>query len=162
MTTEESRAAGNRSASRKRLAADEASLVHLVEGERDCLRRYLSFLAERLEENLIEVWLCGSAARGDMWPDWMPMHSDIDLLVISKEPVLPEIQTELINETYPLFLECGRQISPQFRTMGQFRSPTDELTLRFVAQVRAEGFVIYGAAQPNSGQLGGERDGMDS
>ena len=30
--------------------------------------------------------------------------------------VVPEeTQEELVNETYPLFLECGRQLSPQFR-----------------------------------------------
>ena len=119
------------------------ALVHLNETERDCVLRYVSILAERLGENLVQIWLFGSTARGDMWPDWMSVHSDIDLLILSSRSVLPEVQEELVNETYPLFLECGRQISPQFRTMAQFHSPGDERTREFVAQVRSEGHVIY-------------------
>jgi len=63
------------------------ALIHLSETERDCVLRYLSLLGERLGVNLVQVWLYGSAARGDMWPDWMPMHSDIDLLILSETPV---------------------------------------------------------------------------
>jgi hypothetical protein len=50
-----------------------------------------------------------------MWADHSPMHSDIDLLVVTRGAVPDETQEELLNETYPLFLECGRQLSPQFR-----------------------------------------------
>jgi predicted nucleotidyltransferase len=67
------------------------ALVHLSETERDCVLRYVSLLAERLGENLVQIWFFGSAARGDMWPDWMPMHSDIDLLVLGNSPVLQEV-----------------------------------------------------------------------
>jgi predicted nucleotidyltransferase len=118
-------------------------LVHLSQAERACLLRYLSLLVEQLGDNLFEVWLCGSAARGDMWPAWMPMHSDIDLLVLSKEPLHGKAQASLIDETYPFFLQCGRQISPQFRTVSQFRLPQDAVTRAFVTQVAAEGRVIY-------------------
>jgi len=120
------------------------TLAHLSETERDGVLRYVSLLAERLGENLVQIWLYGSAARGDMWPDWMPMHSDVDLLILSNQPVPKEVQEELLNETYPLFLECDRQISPQFRTMAQFNTPEDERFREFVARVRAEGHVIYG------------------
>ncbi len=108
------------------------ALIHLSETERDCTLRYVSLLAERLRENLVQIWLFGSAARGDMWSDRMPMHSDIDLLILSDGAVPQEVQEELQNETYPLFLECGRQISPQFRTLEQFRSLDDERTREFV------------------------------
>lgn len=120
------------------------TLAYLSETERDGVLRYVSLLAERLGENLVQIWLYGSAARGDMWPDWMPMHSDVDLLILSNQPVPKEVQEELLNETYPLFLECDRQISPQFRTMAQFNTPEDERFREFVARVRAEGHVIYG------------------
>jgi len=120
------------------------ALIHLSETERDCVLRYLSLLGERLGVNLVQVWLYGSAARGDMWPDWMPMHSDIDLLILSETPVPAEMQEELLNETYPLYLECGRQISPQFRTVAQFRSPKDDQPRGFFERVRAEGVVIRG------------------
>jgi hypothetical protein len=41
------------------------------------------------------------------------MHSDIDLLILTCEPIVPEVREKLVNDTYPLFLECGRQIGPQ-------------------------------------------------
>jgi predicted nucleotidyltransferase len=77
--------------------------------------RYCALLRERLGADLVDITLFGSAARGEMWPDHSPMHSDIDLLVITRGEIPPETQEELLNETYPLFLECGRQLSPQFR-----------------------------------------------
>ena len=119
------------------------ALAHLNETERACVLRYGSLLAKRLGENLVQIWLFGSAARGDMWPDWMPMHSDIDLLILSNRSVPRRVQEELLNETYPLFLECGSQIAPQFRTMAEFHAPKDERTHEFFAQVRAEGQILY-------------------
>jgi len=79
------------------------------------VERYRALLRERLGERLVEIRLFGSAARGDMWAAHWPMRSDIDLLVVTRGAIPEETQDELINETYPLFLECGRQLSPQFR-----------------------------------------------
>jgi predicted nucleotidyltransferase len=78
--------------------------------------------------DLDEVWLYGSAARGDMWPESHPLHSDIDLLFVTASPLPRELEEELLHETYSLFLECGRQISPNFRASDDF-----------VARVRREG-----------------------
>src|SRR5689334_18316991 len=86
----------------------------LSEQEVRCLQRYCALLSERLGDRLVEVRMFGSAARGDMWPSHAPQHSDIDLLVITRGAV-EEAQAEaLVNATYPLYLECGRQLSPQF------------------------------------------------
>src|SRR5205085_11053840 len=85
----------------------------LTEPERDCLSRYCGLLATRLPD-LVVVRMFGSAARGDMWPAGSPMHSDIDLLVVTREAVPEALQEELANETYPLYLESGRQLSPHF------------------------------------------------
>ena len=82
------------------------------------MERYCALLRERLGERLVEIRLVGSAGRGDMWPAHSPMHSDIDLLVVTRGEVPEEVQEELVNGTYPLFLECGRQMSPQFRDEG--------------------------------------------
>jgi predicted nucleotidyltransferase len=82
------------------------------------MERYCALLRERLGERLVGIRLVGSAARGDMWPAHSPMHSDIDLLVVTRGEVPEEVQEELVNGTYPLFLECGRQMSPQFRDEG--------------------------------------------
>jgi predicted nucleotidyltransferase len=79
------------------------------------MERYCALLRERLGERLVEIRLFGSAARGDMWASHWPMHSDIDLLVVTRGAIPDEVQHQLINETYALFLACGRQLSPQFQ-----------------------------------------------
>jgi predicted nucleotidyltransferase len=91
-------------------------LRHLSEAERDCVRRYVALLRNRLGPELQRVVLFGSAARGDMWDAGSPMHSDIDLLVVTRTQLDEAAAEDLVNETYPLYLECGRQIGPQFRT----------------------------------------------
>jgi predicted nucleotidyltransferase len=84
------------------------SHLGLDERERDCLQRFCALLHDRLAERLVEVRMFGSAARGDMWPSHAPQHSDIDLLGVTRAPVAPDEAEALLNETYPLYLECGR------------------------------------------------------
>lgn len=88
----------------------------LTASERACLDRYCALLQSRLGDDLVEVRMFGSAARGDMWPTHSPMHSDVDLLVVTRAPVTDNLETELLDATYPVFLECGRQLSPQSST----------------------------------------------
>jgi predicted nucleotidyltransferase len=92
---------------------------HLSPAERDCLARYLTTLADTLGDRLEAVWLFGSAARGDAWWPGMPIRSDIDLVVVTREPLPEPTREALLDATYPLFLECGRQIGPQFRTAAE-------------------------------------------
>jgi uncharacterized protein (DUF952 family)/predicted nucleotidyltransferase len=122
---------------------DDQSLAHLDDNERSCVRRYLSLVASALGDNLIEVWLFGSAARGDLWSANMPMHSDIDLLVLTTEDLSPEAREKLINETYPLFLECGRQISPAFKMAAPFLASSEERVRELRQVVAAEGRCLY-------------------
>jgi predicted nucleotidyltransferase len=60
-------------------------VAELNHAERTCLTRYCALLADRLD--LVEVRMFGSAARGDMWPPGSPMHSDVDLLVVTRDEV---------------------------------------------------------------------------
>jgi len=117
-------------------------LRHLTEGERDCVRRYVALLRERLGPELVRVVLFGSAARGDMWYAGSPMRSDIDLLVVTATPPAETAVEELINETYPLYLECGRQIGPQFRTEASLGLDA------FAANVARDGVELWG--QPSA------------
>jgi predicted nucleotidyltransferase len=96
-----------------RIAVD---LPLLSDTERSCLERYLDLLAERLGDRLLEVSVFGSVARGESWPAGMPIRSDLDLLVLTSEPLPEEVVDELVDATLPLFLESGRQLGPQFRT----------------------------------------------
>jgi predicted nucleotidyltransferase len=89
----------------------------------------------------------GSAARGDMWPAHSPMHSDIDLLVITRAPLRDVEGEELLNETYPLYLECGRQLSPHFYTERRLAEPDDERTREFLQRV-ARDFVRVWPSRP--------------
>jgi len=114
--------------------------AYLSELERDCLERYLGHLAEVLADELEAVWLFGSAARGDAWWPAMRIRSDIDLVVVTSSPVLESQQEELVNATYSLFLECGRQIGPQFRTAAELEA---EPPTPFLENLRHEGVLLW-------------------
>ena len=85
----------------------------------------------------------GSAARGDMWPADSPMHSDIDLLVVTRDVVSAREQTELVNETYPLYLECGRQLSPHFYSEARLTKPDDERTQEFLDRIAPDVVTVW-------------------
>jgi predicted nucleotidyltransferase len=94
-------------------------LTALTEAERHAIRRYLRLLHAELGSSLEEAWLFGSAARDEMWADFWPMRSDVDLLVVVADELAPTREQELFDLTYPLYVDCGRQISPAFRTHTQ-------------------------------------------
>jgi predicted nucleotidyltransferase len=113
---------------------------HLSELERDCLGRYLAFLVDSLRDELDAVWLFGSASRGDAWWPGMPIRSDVDVLVVTRSS-LPEARIdELVNATYPLFLEAGRQIGPQFRTRAEVEA---EPPTPFLENVRRDAILLW-------------------
>jgi predicted nucleotidyltransferase len=120
-------------------------MAALTATERDCLDRYTALLAARLGDRLVEVRLFGSAARGDMWGADSPMHSDVDLLVVTTEAVPEGEQEDLLNETYPLYLECGRQMSPHFLSEQRLTDPGDELTRGFLERIAADVHVVWPA-----------------
>jgi len=70
------------------------------------------------------------------------MHSDIDLLVITDDEVDEAEQEALINETYPLFLECGRQLSPHFFGRRRLAEP-DDRTREFLLEVERDGARVW-------------------
>ena len=88
----------------------------------------------------------GSVARGESWPRGMPIRSDLDLLVICDRAWSEEEQEELATATMPLFLECGRQLGPQFRTRAGLAEPKGAA---FVENVEREGITIYRRSWPN-------------
>lgn len=118
-------------------------LRHLEPVAAETVRRYLRVLEEILGEDLVEVRLFGSAARGELWPSSSPMRSDIDLLVLTREEPDPVTVEALADATYPLFLESGRQISPTLRTVDRLESPEDERQAVFYERVREEGAVLW-------------------
>ena len=113
---------------------------HLSSAERDCLARYVARLVDTLASELRSVWLFGSAARGDAWWPAMGIRSDIDILVVTATRLAEPLQEELVNATYPLFLECGRQIGPQFRTAAELEA---EPPTPFLENFRADAVLLW-------------------
>ena len=117
-------------------------MVSLTQRERDCVERFYALLEKRLGERLVEVRMFGSGARGDV----RPKRSEIDLLVVTRDDASDVEQEELIDETYPIFLECDRQISPHFFSERRLAAPTDERTREFLTRVSADAVVDWQAA----------------
>jgi predicted nucleotidyltransferase len=115
----------------------------LTELERGCLDRYCALLRDRLGDELVEVRMFGSAARGDMWAAHSPMNSDIDLLVVTTHDVAEAEQEELLNETYPLYLESGRQLSPHFFSERRLAAPESARTRDFLARIGPEAVTVW-------------------
>jgi predicted nucleotidyltransferase len=111
----------------------------LAEVERSCLARYVELIVDELGEELVEVVLFGSVARGETWPRGMAIRSDIDVLVVTASELPTKREQELVGATYELFLECGRQIGPHFRTRAQFEDSS-----AFLENVRRDGIRLYG------------------
>jgi len=118
-------------------------MAALDERERDCLDRYCRLLEERLRGRLVAVRMFGSAARGDMWAAHAPMNSDIDLLVVTTHDVPESEQKPLLDETYPLYLECGRQLSPHFFNERRLAEPESERTREFLARIEPESVTVW-------------------
>jgi predicted nucleotidyltransferase len=124
-----------------------AELPALSEAERSTLERYLDLLVETLGERLLEVSVYGSVARGESWPPGMPIRSDLDLMVVTSEPVPAETQTRLLDATMPLFLESGRQLGPVFRTPDELEHPKAAAMAEYLEQFRRDAIVLYDASR---------------
>ena len=129
------------------MSETEDPFRHFTSSERSCLERFLDTLRSVLGSELLEVWLFGSFARGDMWGPRMPMNSDIDLLVVTAGDVMPDVRESLLNETYPLYLECGRQISTQFWSGAKFDRPTSEASVALKDRLVREGKRLLGSVR---------------
>jgi predicted nucleotidyltransferase len=123
----------------------DVELPLLSEAERSCLERYVDLLIERLGERLLEVSVYGSVARGEPWPQGMAIRSDLDLMVITSEPVPKGVADGLVDATMPLFLECGRQLGPVFKTADELAHPKSERAAEFFRQFRRDSVPLYRA-----------------
>jgi hypothetical protein len=110
-------------------------VASLTKSERECVDRFYALLEKRLGERLVEVRMFGP---------------DIDLLVVTRDDASSAEQEELIDETYPMFLECGRQISPHFFSERKLKAPDDEGTRDFLRRVSAHAVVDWPARPASS------------
>jgi len=118
-------------------------MTALSESERRCLQKYVALLRSQLAGRLHSVQLFGSAARGDMWGPDQTFHSDIDVLVVTREPLADEEAEALVNETYPLYLECGRQISPQFFSLARYETSNADIDCAVLEEVARDGQLLF-------------------
>jgi hypothetical protein len=61
-------------------------------------------------------------------------------VVVTRSRLADDLQEELVNATYPLFLECGRQIGPQFRTAAELEV---EPPTAFLENLRRDGVLLW-------------------
>jgi predicted nucleotidyltransferase len=116
----------------------------LTDAERACLDRYVDLLEETLGDELLEVSVYGSVARGESWPAGMPIRSDLDLLIVTSQPVATDVADALVDATMPLFLESGRQLGPVFKTRYELDHPKTAWAAEFLAQFRRDAVLVYG------------------
>jgi hypothetical protein len=110
-------------------------VASLTKRERECVDRFYALLEKRFGERLVEVQMLGA---------------DIDLLVVTRDEASSTEQEELIDETYPMFLECGRQISLHFLSERRVKAPDDESTRDFLRRVSADAVVDWPARPASS------------
>jgi len=119
------------------------TLPLLTPTEQSCLSRYVGLLNGTLKDNIVRVVVFGSVARAESWPPGMPIPSDLDLLVVTQSAVAQEVVQMLLDSTLPLYLESGRQISPQFRTIDQLEAG-NEHAATFREHIAQDGIPIFG------------------
>ncbi|MBM7586961.1 streptomycin 3'-adenylyltransferase [Bacillus pakistanensis] len=88
------------------------------------LTKLVTIFQQKLDENLVGVYLHGSLAMGC----YHPVKSDIDLLVVVKEPLLPTTKRELINSFFKIeeeFPQKGLEMSVvNEAVLNPFQHPT--------------------------------------
>jgi hypothetical protein len=107
----------------------------LTRRERECVDRFYALLEKRFGERLVEVRMFGT---------------DIDLLVVTRDEASSTEQEELIDETYPMSLECGRPISPHFFSERKLKAPDDEGTRDFLRRMSADAVVEWPTRRASS------------
>jgi len=71
------------------------SLEILIEPERRTLVEFVAVLCERLGGDFLAVRVFGPVARGQTWWDGMPIRSDLDLLVLVRQPLPTTLELTL-------------------------------------------------------------------
>ena len=80
----------------------------------------------------------GSAARGDTSGARSPRHSDVGLRAVTSAQVADAEQDELVGDTYPGYLECGREISPHFFGELRLAAPESDRPRELLRQIEPE------------------------
>lgn len=98
----------------------------------EALKQFVESVKEKYGDNVEEIILYGSYARGEAGED-----SDIDLLIIGDVSL-----DELVDISFPLLLKYGVYISPHVMTEKHF-SLLDSEGYGFIKNVKKEGRVIH-------------------
>ena len=92
-------------------------------------------LRERFKDELVEVKLFGSRARGDSRPD-----SDADILIVLKS-LNDSKQNFIIDEVLDIGLDYGLEISPHVYSLKRYRRLQDD-NWSFMQIINREGRIL--------------------
>ena len=106
------------------------------------LKEYANGLAEILGDNLEQVILYGSYARGDQ--SEYGEFSDVDIMVLVNldEEEIKDIEQEVFDYSYDLDLKHGMVFSPVIENIEIFQKRVGFIP--FYKNVRAEGVILNG------------------
>ncbi|MFO8132726.1 MAG: nucleotidyltransferase domain-containing protein [Thermoplasmatota archaeon] len=90
----------------------------LAASHRKTVEAFVAEAKKRLSENLVDILMYGSVARGTAGPE-----SDIDLIIIVQDnPV--EAQMSLSALAFDIMLQTGEYVSPQVMQPGDLKRDT--------------------------------------
>ena len=112
--------------------------MSLEQAEKHALELLADGLRQRFGTALWRVSLFGSKARGDDDPS-----SDIDVIVVLREPVAEEAKATVSEAVYGVMEACGVYISTVVVSDREFERPTGQLRwlVSFVQEVRSNALI---------------------
>ena len=104
--------------------------------EEEAITKLKNLLSQRLENNLKNVLLYGSKARGDYNDD-----SDIDILVVA-DTITPDVKDTIRDAVLDIQLEYGLPISVHIGSLDYFNAQQNNRLNLFIHNLEREGIAV--------------------
>lgn len=111
-------------------------LGHLNHTEEEAITKFKTLLSQKLGNNLKDILLYGSKARGDYNND-----SDIDILVVA-DIVNPDVKDTIRDTVLDIQLEYSLPISVHIRSLDYYNAQQNNRLNIFIHNVEREGIRV--------------------